>query len=93
MFFHECMLSVDLDEERSVSAGEIKQVIGAIKDDGVSVILAEELYGKSMGDTVSRETDVHVIISSLSTGGEYDKDSYLDGMEHNIELIKEAFTK
>lgn len=55
------MLSVRPDEERSVSAGEIKQVIGAIKDDGVSVILAEELYGKSMGDTVSRETDVHVI--------------------------------
>ena len=35
---------LDLDEERSVSAGEIKQVIGAIKDDVVSVILAEELY-------------------------------------------------
>lgn len=84
---------LDLDEERSVSAGEIKQVIGAIKDDGVSVILAEELYGKSMGDTVSRETDVHVIYIDPLNRGEYDKDSYLDGIEHNIELIKEAFTK
>ena len=84
---------LDLDEERSVSAGEIKQVIGAINDDGVSVILAEELYGKSMGDTVSRETDVHVIYIDPLNRGEYDKDSYLDGMEHNIELIKEAFTK
>lgn len=84
---------LDLDEERSVSAGEVKQVIGAIKDDGVSVILAEELYGKSMGDTVSRETDVHVIYIDPLNRGEYDKDSYLDGMEHNIELIKEAFTK
>lgn len=84
---------LDLDEERSVSAGEIKQVISAIKDDGVSVILAEELYGKSMGDTVSRETDVHVIYIDPLNRGEYDKDSYLDGMEHNIELIKEAFTK
>lgn len=84
---------LDLDEERSVSAGEIKQVIGAIKNDGVSVILAEELYGKSMGDTVSRETDVHVIYIDPLNRGEYDKDSYLDGMEHNIELIKEAFTK
>ena len=84
---------LDLDEERSVSAGEVKQVIGAIKDDGVSVILAEELYGKSMGDTVSRETDVHMVyIDPLNRGG-YDKDSYLDGMEHNIELIKDAFTK
>ena len=84
---------LDLDEERSVSAGEIKQVISAIKDDGVSVILAEELYGKSMGDTVSRETDVHVVYIDPLNRGEYDKDSYLDGMEHNIELIKEAFTK
>ena len=84
---------LDLDDERSVSAGEIKQVIGAIKDDGVSVILAEELYGKSMGDTVSRETDVHVIYIDPLNRGEYDKDSYLYGMEHNIELIKEAFTK
>ena len=84
---------LDLDEERSVSAGEIKQVIGAIKNDGVSVILAEELYGKSMGDTVSRETDVHVIYIDPLNRGEYDKDSYLYGMEHNIELIKEAFTK
>ena len=84
---------LDLDEERSVSAGEIKQVIGAIKDDGVSVILAEELYGKSMGDTVSRETDVHVVYIDPLNRGEYDKDSYLDGMERNIELIKEAFTK
>ena len=84
---------LDLDEERSVSAGEIKQVIGAIKDDGVAVILAEELYGKSMGVSVSRETDVHVIYIDPLNRGEYDKDSYLDGMEHNIELIKEAFTK
>ena len=84
---------LDLDEERSVSAGEIKQVISAIKDDGVSVILAEELYGKSMGDTVSRETDVHVIYIDPLNRGEYDKDSYLDGMEQNIEFIKDAFTK
>lgn len=84
---------LDLDEERSVSAGEVKQVIDAIKDDGVSVILAEELYGKSMGDTVSRETDVHMVYIDPLNRGEYDKDSYLDGMERNIDLIKDAFTK
>ena len=49
---------MDLDEERSVSAGEVSDVIAAVKNDGVSVILAEELYGKDLGDTVSRETDV-----------------------------------
>lgn len=84
---------LDLDEERSVSAGEVKQVIGAIKDEGVSVILAEELYGKSMGDTVSRESDVNVVYIDPLNRGDYDKDSYLEGMEHNIELIKDTFTK
>ena len=84
---------LDLDEERSVSAGEVKQVIGAIKDEGGSVILAEELYGKSMGDTVSRESDVNVVYIDPLNRGEYDKDSYLEGMEHNIELIEDAFTK
>lgn len=84
---------LDLDEERSVSAGEVKQVIGAIKDEGGSVILAEELYGKSMGDNVSRESDVNVVYIDPLNRGEYDKDSYLEGMEHNIELIKDAFTK
>lgn len=84
---------LDLDEERSVSAGEVKQVIGAIKDDGVSVIFAEELYGKSMGDTVSRESDVNVVYIDPLNRGDYDKDSYLEGMKHNIELIKDTFTK
>lgn len=84
---------MDLDEERSVSAGEVRDVISAINDDGVSVILAEELYGKDMGDTVSRETDVNVVYIDPLNRGDYDKDSYIDGMEKNIELIRNAFSK
>lgn len=82
---------MDLDEERSVSAGEVRDVISAINDDGVSVILAEELYGKDMGDTVSRETDVNVVYIDPLNRGDYDKDSYIDGMKKNIELIRDAF--
>ena len=84
---------MDLDEERSVSAGEVRDVINAINNDGVSVILAEELYGKDMGDTVSRETDVNVVYIDPLNRGNYDKDSYIDGMEKNIELIRNAFSK
>ncbi len=84
---------MDLDEERAVSAGEVRDVISAINNDGVSVILAEELYGKDMGDTVSRETDVNVVYIDPLNRGDYDKDSYIDGMEKNIELIKNAFSR
>ena len=45
---------LDLDEERQVSAGEVADVLAAVRDDGVKYILAEELYGKSMGDTVEK---------------------------------------
>ncbi len=84
---------LDLDEERSVSAGEVRDVINAINNDGVSVILAEELYGKDMGDTVSRETDVNVVYIDPLNRGDYDKDSYIEGMENNIELLRNAFSK
>ena len=82
---------LDLDEERSVSAGEVKQVIGAIKDDGVSVILAEELY--IVLHTV--KIAVLVVLSPVERVDINHMHICLTryGMEHNIELIKDAFTK
>lgn len=82
---------MDLDEERSVSAGEVKEVLDAIETDDVSVILAEELYGSDMGDTVMAESDVSVIYIDPLTRGDYDKDSYINGMKRNIKLIEAAF--
>lgn len=82
---------MDLDEERSVSAGEVSDVIAAVKNDDVSVILAEELYGKDLGDTVSRETDVKMVYIDPLNRGDYDKDSYIDGMKKNFKLIEGAF--
>ena len=82
---------MDLDEERAVSAGEVSDVINAVRNDGVSVILAEELYGKDLGDTVSRETDVKMVYIDPLNRGNYDKNSYIEGMEKNFELIEAAF--
>jgi zinc transport system substrate-binding protein len=84
-------LTLDLDEERQVSAGEVAEVLSAIREDGVSVILAEELYGKSMAQTVQQEADVTVIYLDPLNRGDYDKDSYLEGMTRNIELLEQAF--
>lgn len=89
----EISYTMDLDEERQVSAGEVADVMGAIKKNDISVVLAEELYGKDMGDTVERETDAKVCYLDTLTRGEYEKDSYLDAMRHNMELLKEAFAE
>lgn len=89
----EISYTMDLDEERQVSAGEVADVMEAIEKNDISVVLAEELYGKDMGDTVERETDAKVCYLDTLTRGEYEKDSYLDAMRHNMELLKEAFAE
>lgn len=84
---------LDLDEERQVSAGEVADVLAAVRYDQVKYILAEELYGKSMGDTVEKETDAKVIYLDALNRGDYDADSYIKGMSANIDLIEQYLTQ
>ena len=83
---------MDLDEERQVSAGEIAEVLGVIESEKVSYIFAEELYATSICTMIQEEVDVHVVYLDPLTRGEYEADSYIQGMSKNMELIKEAFT-
>ena len=82
---------MDLDEERQVSAGEVANVLSIIEKDDVKFVFAEELYAKSMCETVQKEADVRVIYLDPLTRGEYDADSYIEGMTDNMNLIKDAF--
>ena len=79
---------LDLDEERQVSAGEIADVLAAVKKDHVKYILAEELYGKSTGDTIEAESDVKVLYLDPLNKGNYDADSYLEGMSKNSAAMR-----
>ena len=84
---------MDLDEERQVSAGEVAEVIDEINENNVSLILAEELYGKNMGDTVLKEADVKVVYIDALNRGDYSLDSYIDGMTSNIDKIKSVLNE
>lgn len=84
---------LDLDEERQVSAGEVAEVLKQIQDNQVSAILAEELYGKDMGDTVEREENCKVYYLDSLVRGTYEKDSYLVNMQKNIDLMREVAGK
>lgn len=84
---------LDLDEERQVSAGEVAEVMEQIQDNQVSIILAEELYGKGMGDTVEREGECKAYYLDTLVRGTYEKDSYLNAMQDNIDLMKEIVGK
>lgn len=82
---------LDLDEERQVSAGETAQILSVIRERNVPVILAEELYGKDMGERMRAETGVKVLYLDTLVRGDGSADSYLSGMEQNIRLLRETF--
>lgn len=84
-------LTLDLDEERQVSAGEVADVLSAVADEDISVIFAEELYGREMAQTVQKEADVTVCYLDTLVRGEYEPDSYIKNMKENIRLIREAY--
>lgn len=82
---------MDLDEERQISAGEVADVLAAVRGEQVPLILAEELYGRSMAETVQKEADVSVLYLDPLNRGAYDADSYLVGMGRNLELLEAYF--
>lgn len=85
--------TLDLDEERQVSAGEIADIITVIRENDIKVVLAEELYGKEIGNTIETETGTQVYYINTLVRGEYQADSYLTGMQENIHILKEAFAQ
>ncbi len=84
---------LNLDEERQVSAGEVANVMEHIKENQVSIVLAEELYGKDMGNTVEKEGTCQVYYLDSLVRGTYEKDSYLKTMQENINLMKQIVGK
>lgn len=89
-FDMEIVGEMNLDEERQISAGEVADMLGLIEEHDVHLILAEELYGKSMGDTIQAEADVDVLYLNPITRGEYEENAYLKAMQENIDIIHQA---
>jgi zinc transport system substrate-binding protein len=79
---------LNLDEESAVSAGEVAAVIGEIREHGVRLVLAEELYGSDMGTLISSECDAEVLYLDTLNRGNYDADSYIDGMQSNLDMLR-----
>ena len=82
--------TLNLDEERQVSAGEVADVLSAIQKDGAKMILAERTYGEELAESVKKETNVPVVYLDTCVRGKYEKDAYLKAMHSNLEALKEA---
>lgn len=84
--------TLDLDEERQVSAGEVRDTLNALKTMDPKVVIAEETYGKKMAERMKAEVGASIIyLDPLTRGqGNYSKDAYLDGMRENLNRLAEG---
>lgn len=82
---------VDMDENTSLSAAQIGNIIDLVNEGKVKYILADREYGQAAAEAVEKECDVKIIYIDPLTTGEDDKDAYLIGMKENLRVLKEAF--
>ncbi len=82
--------TVNMDSESSLGAKEIKEVIEDINNYNIKTLLVEEQYGDKIAQTISKETNSRVFILDSLVTGEYNKDSYINGMRKNLDILKEA---
>ncbi len=81
---------IEMDEETTLSAGEVAELIDVIERDSVEVLFAEEQYGTKIAETVAAETEAEVYLLDSLVTGDYSRDNYLTGMRYNLEVLKEA---
>lgn len=72
------------------SAGEVANIIDLVRSKEVKAIFVEPQYSRSAADTIARETGVPVYTLDPIVTGELDKDSYIELMNCNLEVLEEA---
>lgn len=81
---------VDLDEETALSAARLGEIIRLVQAGRVDCLLVEERTGKAVAESIARECDVRIVYVSPLTVGEETSDAYVEGMQENLQRIKEA---
>ena len=80
--------TMDLDEERQVSAGEVSAFIDEIKEHDVKLVFAEYDYGSSMGKLIEEQTDAKVVYLETLVHGDYSGLDYITVLNKNYANIK-----
>lgn len=80
--------SLDLDEEISLSAKEIAEIIEKINTHGVKSVFVQEEQKHLIQSSIESETNAVVYTLDPLVSGEDVSNSYIEGMEKNLELIR-----
>ncbi len=82
--------SVEIDSETALSAFDIAQIIDLIKEGKIRYLFADIQYGDTIANRIQNETELNVSMMNSITTGDGLKDSYINSMKENIQVLKEA---
>lgn len=82
--------SIPLDHDTALSAEEISDIIDDVKKEDIKCLFTEEQYSDSVAKRIEAETAARVYIIDSAVTGDGSKNSYIDAMNRNIEVIKSA---
>lgn len=82
--------TINMDENTSLDASDVSEVMEAVLEHQIPYVWTEEIYGTSLSQLLEQETDCKTLVLDTLVSGDSDKDAYLRGMQGNIEVLKEA---
>jgi len=82
--------SIPLDHDTSLSAEEIANIIDDVNKEEIGYLFTEEQYSDSVARRIEAETTARVYIIDSAVTGDGSKESYIDAMERNIQVLKSA---
>jgi zinc transport system substrate-binding protein len=74
------------------SARELADTVDIINELGVKALFAEPQYPAGAAETIARETGAEVYVLDPAVTGPMDKDAYLNIMDKNLTVLKEALS-
>jgi len=82
--------TIEDGEHTAHSPKELSEIINTVKDNNVKAIFSEPQYSDKMAQTISDETGVKIYKLDSIVTGELNKEAYVEAMEANLEVLKEA---
>lgn len=82
---------IDMDENTSLSAGQMAEIVDKIKENNIRGAFVEESYKDFVANGISNETDVHVQVLDPLIWGDGNLDSYIIGTQKNLQKMKEVY--
>ena len=86
------VMAVEVEgDESALSAGEMAEVLEEIKLHGIQYLFIEEQYTQTVADVLAQESGTQTVVLDSLVTGDGDADSWLMGMDRNLEVLKDIF--